>query len=242
MRRILAAIAVLAFCSPAFAGACQHRVFESSPFTICGFDTHDMTMMLAVADREGRPYRSFAAFAAHHDAQRIRFAMNAGMFGTDGLPIGLYVENGAIRHKANTRRGGGNFHMQPNGVFAQSQDGSLTLEPTAAFVQAQRRVRWATQSGPMLVIAGRLQSEISENGPSRNIRNGVGLLDAHRAWFVISDAPVSFGRLARFFRDGLHCREALYFDGAVSSLWQPDAGRQDAHAALGPLVVVSNRR
>ena len=55
--------------------------------------------------------------------------------------------------------------------------------------------------------------------------------------FVISNEVVSFGKLARFFRDGLHARNALYFDGSVSSLWDPAAGRQDAGVPLGPIII-----
>jgi prepilin-type processing-associated H-X9-DG protein len=44
--------------------------------------------------------------------------------------------------------------------------------------------------------------------------------------------------MARFFRDELKARNALYFDGSVSSLWDPANGRRDAHVPLGPLVVV----
>ena len=69
----------------------------------------------------------------------------------------------------------------------------------------------------------------------------VGVADERNAYFVISDDPVSFGRLARLFRDGLGCRNALYLDGNVSSLWYPAGGRQDATSRLGPFVVVSGR-
>ena len=61
------------------------------------------------------------------------------------------------------------------------------------------------------------------------------------AWFAISDEPVSFGRLARFFRDSLGCRNALYLDGGVSSLWDRPAGRRDSYSRLGPLVAVFER-
>jgi uncharacterized protein YigE (DUF2233 family) len=62
------------------------------------------------------------------------------------------------------------------------------------------------------------------------------------AFFVISDAPVSFGRLARFLRDGLGCPDALYLDGAVSSLWAPALHREDSASGLGTFVVVLSRR
>ena len=58
---------------------------------------------------------------------------------------------------------------------------------------------------------------------------------------MISEDAVSFGRFARFFRDGLGCRNALYLDGAVSSLWDPEAGRRDSSRPLGPMVAVFRR-
>ncbi|HZZ37215.1 MAG TPA: hypothetical protein VFE03_15950 [Caulobacteraceae bacterium] len=39
-------------------------------------------------------------------------------------------------------------------------------------------------------------------------------------------------------RDGLACPDALYLDGAVSSLWTPELGRRDGRTNLGPMVVV----
>ena len=43
--------------------------------------------------------------------------------------------------------------------------------------------------------------------------------------------------MARFFRDWLKTPDALYFDGSVSSLWDPAGNRQDSHSQLGPMVV-----
>jgi prepilin-type processing-associated H-X9-DG protein len=98
-------------------------------------------------------------------------------------------------------------------------------------------VALATQSGPMLVIHGKLHPKIEPDGESRLIRNGVGVTADGHAVFVISEDPVSFGKLARFFRDSLHAPNALYFDGSVSSLWDPPDGRQDSHNQLGPILV-----
>jgi uncharacterized protein YigE (DUF2233 family) len=88
-----------------------------------------------------------------------------------------------------------------------------------------------------LLRAGALHPAITQNGPSRHVRNGVGILGG-QALFVISESEVSFGRLARFFRDGLGCTDALYLDGTVSSLWVPSLGRQDKRNDLGTFVVV----
>ena len=93
----------------------------------------------------------------------------------------------------------------------------------------------------MLLVDGKLHPEITEDGPSRTIRNGVGVDAAGRAHFVISEGPVSFGKLARYFRDVLKTPNALYLDGAVSALWDPATGRMDARAPIGPMIVVEEK-
>ena len=102
------------------------------------------------------------------------------------------------------------------------------------------RPDFGTQSGPLLLIDGKLHPEIQDDGPSKAIRNGVGVDASGKAHFVISDAPVSFGQLARFFRDELKVSTALYLDGQVSSLWDPASGRQDK-GRVGPIIVVTKR-
>ncbi|MGZ8347907.1 MAG: phosphodiester glycosidase family protein, partial [Allosphingosinicella sp.] len=132
--------------------------------------------------------------------------------------------------------GPGNFHMKPNGVFAVAADGRPRIVRSQDWRPGS--ARWATQSGPLLVIGGRLHPRFDADGSSLNIRNGVGVADADTAWFAISETPVSFGRFARFFRDGLGCPDALFLDGTVSGLWDPAALRQDDGYPLGPLVAV----
>jgi prepilin-type processing-associated H-X9-DG protein len=58
---------------------------------------------------------------------------------------------------------------------------------------------------------------------------------------VISEAPVSFGKFARYFRDRLETPNALFLDGSVSQLWDPGRGRLDSGPELGPLIVVEKR-
>jgi len=219
--------------------ACSAQSFEGSRFTACRYDSDWDEILLADADSRG-PLRGFARLkeVLGPRARRLLFAMNAGMFDAGGAPVGLYVEGGAEKHAINRRNGPGNFHMQPNGVFAVDAAGRVAIVPSTAWPPPRFDVRWATQSGPMLVIAGQLHPLSQPNGESRYIRNAVGVADPRTAWFVISDDPVSFGRLARFLRDRLGCRDALYFDGAVSSLWDPAHGRQDSREDLGPLVAV----
>jgi uncharacterized protein YigE (DUF2233 family) len=248
LRRAITIVAVaLALPMIAHAAAadapCQSQTFESSAFTVCVYDSRAQDLQLAWTNAAGTPLRSFDRLAKSLGARAalVRFAMNAGMFDGGGKPIGLYVEKEAIRHRLNTDDGSGNFYLKPNGVFSQGADGTMRTETTDAFLARNAPPVWATQSGPMLVIDNALGPQIAADGPSRNIRNGVGIRDAHTAVFVISGDAVSFGRLARFFRDDLKCPDALYFDGAVSSLWIPSSSREDNAAQLGPMVVVTNK-
>lgn len=224
--------------------ACETLSFEGSAFTACRYDPARHELALVTTGSDGKALRGFRLLRTFlgERAPRVAFAMNAGMYDSQGLPIGLYVEDGAEGHALNRRDGPGNFHLKPNGVFWVDAAGRAQVTETEAFAQRERKARMASQSGPMLVIDGALHPAIAPNGSSLNIRNGVGACgEAGAAIFVISEGPVSFGRFARLFRDELACRSALYFDGSVSSLWWPGERRMDARAPLGPMVVVFER-
>ncbi|MCL6729361.1 phosphodiester glycosidase family protein [Sphingomonas hankyongi] len=240
MRGLLIAI-VLALCacggSPArevAASFCSEQTFEGTRFTVCGNKGGELRLFAAAKGQT--PLRSFADLALDQD--KVAFAMNAGMFDEDGRPIGLATANGAALHKVNLRDGPGNFHMKPNGVFIVTCGGkSVMIVKSEAVPQFRCAPDIETQSGPMLVIDGKLHPKIEADGTSRLIRNGVGVTRDGRPLFVISEDPVSFGKLARFFRDSLKTPNALFFDGSVSSLWDPANGRMDSHAELGPMIV-----
>ena len=60
--------------------------------------------------------------------------------------------------------------------------------------------------------------------------------DFQTAWFVISNRAVTFHQFARFFRDELGARNALYFDGSISRLYAPAVSRNDWGRAMGPMI------
>jgi len=215
--------------------ACAQRQFEGSRFTVCAAKSGVIEVRTSGTD--GLPYRSFAALEAALGQRPVAFAMNAGMFDEAGDAIGLLIEDGKALHAINTHKGGGNFHLLPNGVFLIRRDGSAAVVTAGNYTPA-KDIEFATQSGPMLVIAGKLHPKFEPDGQSRNIRNGVGIAPDGTATFVISEDFVSLGKFARFFRDSVKANEALYFDGSVSSLWDPANARRDTGAELGPLVVV----
>lgn len=218
-------------------GPCRSLMFEGQRFTVCR--DPGAVLELLSADRQSRPLRSFVALeqVLGTRAPKVRFAMNAGMFDDTGRPIGLAIAQGRTEHALNRRTdGGGNFHLQPNGVFLVEADGRAEVVTTAAF-RPSPDLRLATQSGPMLVIGGQVNPRFAADGSSRYVRNGVGIDGDGVPVFAISDAPISFGRFARLFAGPLGCRDALYFDGSVSSLWDPANGRMDSLVPIGPMIV-----
>ena len=220
--------------------ACRAVTFEEVPLTHCIADPAQHRIALVNAPKGGLPYGSLPAYAETVDAAAIAFAMNGGMYGDDLKAIGYYVEGGERLSLLNREDGEGNFFMKPNGVFFGSGGSWRVLGSNTFFNTVGDRPEFGTQSGPLLVVDGKLHPAIQDNGPSRAIRNGVGVDARGLAHFVISDAPISFGQLARYFRDEVKTPNALYLDGQVSALWDPARGRLDK-ARNGPIIVVRKR-
>jgi uncharacterized protein YigE (DUF2233 family) len=219
---------------------CAPLVFENASYTICSFDARRDDIRLYWKGPNGAAYGGFSALADALKTQgrQLRFAMNAGMFETDLSPVGLFIEDGQQKHKVDTRDGASNFHLKPNGVFYVG-DGAAGVSETARFLANGPKARYATQSGPMLVVDGRIHPKILPTGTSAKIRNGVGVRDGGSVVFAISEQPVTFYAFAHLFRDALNCPNALFLDGSVSSLFAPNLKRADALSPIGPIIGVS---
>lgn len=215
---------------------CRVDQFENVPFTICevGAD-EDLRLFLA---EDGVPYGNFRAVnrALAREGRELGFAMNAGMYHRDRSPVGLFIADGRQEADLVTAEGPGNFGMLPNGVFCWG-DGRFQVIESRRFQENGATCRYATQSGPMLVINGKLHPRFIPDSDSLYIRNGVGVPDDQsRAVFAISDRVVNFDLFARFFRDRLGLNNALYFDGKISRLYAPGLGRHDGGLMMGPII------
>jgi uncharacterized protein YigE (DUF2233 family) len=167
--------------------------------------------------------------------QRLLFATNAGIYDRKAAPLGLYVENGKTLVPLNMAHGNpasGNFSLLPNGVFAIYPDGHAAVRTSAEFKAEHKPVRWATQSGPMLVIGGRLNPQFVDDSGSLKWRSGVCAKTPTEVVFAVSEVPVNFHSFARLFRDKLGCRDALYLDGSISQVFVNGEGYAGAPAFL----------
>ncbi len=215
---------------------CTTGAFEGWPYTVCTASADD-DLRLWHSDPGGRLFGTFERIEAalEETGVKLGFAMNGGMYHDDRSPVGLYVEDGIETAPLVTADGPGNFGLLPNGVFCLGPSGAQVTE-TLRFAKNTPVCRFASQSGPMLVIEGALHPKFIPDGSSKFIRNGVGVRTNGDIVFAISDRPVNFHSFARLFRDELGTPNALYIDGKVSRLYAPELGRWDVGFPLGPIV------
>ncbi len=216
----------------------EPAVATSGRFTTVRVDVRTNRLELFLRDETGRTFNRFDHLAAWLTSrnQQLLFAMNAGMYQPDFSPVGLLVEDGREISPLNVAVGTGNFFLKPNGVFFVSASGPRIVE-TREYPALAHGVRLATQSGPLLLRNGVVNPVFDAASPSRLIRNGVGI-SKNIILFVISEQPINFYEFAVFFRDELQCRDALYLDGVVSSLYSAKLQRNDYRADLGPIIGV----
>jgi uncharacterized protein YigE (DUF2233 family) len=248
IRLSLAILLCLAACATAQGASCRSKDFEGASYIVCSFDPTKDELRTFWRSNDGKPYRTFAALAAdlEHKGNSLQFAMNGGMYQADFRPVGLYIENGHALSPANTATITGaphripNFYKKPNGVF-YIRNGEAGVLETERFLADRPSANFATQSGPMLVINGAFHPAFIVNSTDRKPRNGVGVSGPTQVHFVITKGWVSFYEFARFFRDNLGCRNALFLDGgAAPGLYAPDLARNDApsHGGYGPIIAV----
>ena len=232
--RWLAAVLILA---PVAAEAveCRDTSFEGASYTVCEVQAgEDLRLFHSGPDGAYGSFRDVDE-ALGAEGKALGFAMNAGMYHRDLAPVGLYVEDRVEVSKIITSDGPGNFGLLPNGVFCIGED--FRVMESRAFKKAKPDCRYATQSGPMLVIKGKLHPKFLPGSDSTYVRNGVGVSeDGTRAVFAISNDAVNFHSFARLFRDELGLPDALYFDGNISRLYAPSLDRHDGGFPMGPIV------
>ncbi len=195
---------------------------------------------LRLSGMDAGPTRDFLRIIDEEKAlgRKTVWMMNAGMFGDDGMPVGLCVVGGKEISALRTEEGTGNFYLKPNGVFSLTDSGPIIRETDEWMKATPSGVQYATQSGPLLVQRGRIHPAFREESPNRNIRNGVGVRTDGRVIFAISADRVTFHEMATFFRDALHCPDALYLDGAISAMHAPAAGIISFAKGLGSVFGV----
>ena len=169
--------------------------------------------------------------------KKLVFAMNGGMYMEDRAPLGLYIENTKQLRHLNTAKGSGNFYLQPNGVFYITNDNKAGICKTQDF-ENKGKIKYATQSGPLLVVDGAINTVFTKGSVNTNIRNGVGILPSGEVIFAMSKSNVNFYDFAQYFQH-LGCKYALYLDGFVSRTYLPEKNWTQTDGDFGVIIGVT---
>jgi len=190
------------------------------------------------SDANGEIFKSFENVKKEVEKSggKLRFAMNGGMYMEDQKPLGLFIQNGKTLAPLNRREASGNFYLKPNGVFGIRNNNQAFLATTENF-KDDGQIKFATQSGPMLIVDGQINAQFTEKSDNLNIRNGVCVLEDGKIIFSISRRAVNFYDFAVHFRDA-GCRDALFLDGFVSRMYLPEKDLTDLGGEFGVIIAV----
>ena len=219
---------------------CRVLDHAASEHIVCSYALQDVSVRLFLKNKDGIPYGRFARLTSELSEPPLMM-MNGGMYHDDLGAVGLYVENGVQQQRISTKAGWGNFHLLPNGVFWIQGDRAGVTE-TRAFIKSAIKPDFATQSGPMLVIDGKMHHRFLKNSDSRKVRNGVGISSNGKILhFAISKGAVTFWDFAELFQKRLKTPNALFLDGTVSAI-QAKGFQRGGWREIGPIIGVLKKR
>ncbi len=203
-------------------------------------DPSDARLLFLFRDNRGKRLGSLGKLRDYMADQNreLVFATNGGMFNPRFEPNGLFVSEGETFQSLNLSSGKGNFYLKPNGVFLIG-DGHAKIMPSDQYPKYAGSVRFATQSGPLLLQDGKIHPGFNPRSRHRFVRNGVGLLKNEQLVFVISRQPVNFYQFAEVFRDYFGCEQALFLDGGISKMYLPALQRHDLEGDFAVVIALS---
>lgn len=226
----------------------QTLTYRNHTFDVYFVDITQQEVKMYLEDKNRVKFHSLGNLKKYLNQQgeKLIFATNGGMYlpPFDSEPQGLYVENTWERNPINLRDSEKllNFYMKPNGVFLLTDKAAKVIESSEyPALKEKEEVRYATQSGPMLVIEGQLHPRFNEGSTSTYIRSGVGMIDDTHLIFAISNERVNFWTFAMLFKEKLKCENALYLDGAISQMYLPALKRKDLGGDFGVIIGVSEK-
>jgi uncharacterized protein YigE (DUF2233 family) len=224
----MASIQILGFLL-LFSGTCfaEAKIFRMEDDTFRIVRSEPEQVRMAWRDASEKPLFSMKrAHTVFAKEGRVRMMMNGGIFEPRHVPSGLYVEDGEPLAPLNLKDGKGNFYLKPNGIFWVRETpegmnaGVVTSREFSKWeAEKQSSVKWAVQSGPLLLRNGKKHPAFNQDSSSRLLRNGIGVTKNGEVVAVITEgaAMVNLWTFAECFRR-LGCENALYLDGTISQM------------------------
>ncbi len=239
MKRYLLVACLFVFTS--FIKTTEKHFQEDSKFLSYTVNPVKSNLKFYWKDSKGENYQNFENLKTElkENGKELVFAMNGGMYKQDLSPLGLYVEGGIVKTKLNTvKEAYGNFYLQPNGVFLITASNKPIICTTENYNPKLYKVKYATQSGPMLIIDGSIHPKFNKDSQNVNIRNGVGILPNGELLFAMSKEKVNLYTFADYFKSK-DCKNALYLDGFVSKTYLPSKDWEQLDGTFGVIIAVT---
>jgi uncharacterized protein YigE (DUF2233 family) len=171
------------------------------------------------------------------------FSCNAGIENTKHEPLGLFITQGQEVQAINLSDGNGNFFLKPNGIV-YANDSTIDIVDSRDFQQSPD-IKWAIQSGPLLLNSGNIHPEFNPNSTNLNQRIGVGVSNANGnndVIFVISNEKVNFHTFASMFKEQLNCNYALCLESGRPFAHFPSQNRvTSVDAVISNLFMYSDK-
>lgn len=136
--------------------------------------------------------------------------INGGFFSQELKPLGLRIVDGAIRNPVKSTPWWGVFYIENNRAHIVSQKQ----------FHFNKKIQFAVQSGPRLVIDGKIPLSLK---PGVDSRTALGITEDGRIVIVVTESlQLTTTELARFMKGpmiegGLGCNYAINLDGGTST-------------------------
>lgn len=219
--------------------SCKEKLKTENDFVIFTVNPQVENISFYWKDNDGRILKSIDNLKKYveREDKNLKFAMNGGMFEKNNLPKGLYIEDFKILNTIDTLSGEGNFYLNPNAIFYLTKNNDAELIETEKF-KYNSNIKYATQSGPMLLINNKINPIFKKDSKNLNIRNGVGLLKDGKVVFMMSKKEINFYNFAYQFKE-LGCTKALYLDGFVSRSYYPKGNWIQKDGDFGVMIGIT---
>lgn len=205
----------------------SYATFSYKGVTYGVFRANPADVSLHWQDENGQAYRGLHALkqALEKQGKRISMLMNAGIYSKNNTPAGLWIEKNMLLSPLNLKHGKGNFHIRPNGVFLLEHKRAKIIT-TAEYQKGRYHPLYALQSGPMLLLNGKINRRFVKNLSSPYKRNAVCTKKDGTLYFIMTESYQSDSEWPSFYRLGealksIGCYRALYLDGAISAWYIP---------------------
>ncbi len=147
---------------------------------------------------------------------RVQMAMNGGIYDKAYAPLGLYIEDGKRLTPVNRSAGGGTSLSARRRILVEN--GRAKIVPLPAY-KPSPAIRYAVQSGPMLIENGAINWRLKPSASSRKLRNG--LVSISRAgWCYAQRSRDQLYDFACYAQSKLGVRQMLYLDGTLSKMYR----------------------